>query len=94
MAHASEGIVLDAIRPGRFGMEGAVIICIFAAGGLTFGLAALSKKFLEDPFLQPSVAPVPSGRLSRLLLFHPRLMRPTLQEATEANAIEKANRAV
>jgi hypothetical protein len=60
----------------RFGIEGAVIIRFLAIGGLTFGLAALSKKFLEDPFLrfEPSVAPVPSGRLSRLLLFHPRLM--------------------
>jgi peptidoglycan/LPS O-acetylase OafA/YrhL len=80
----------------RFGIDGAVIIRFLAIGGLTFGLAVFSKKFLEDPFLrfEPSVAPIPSGRLSRLLLFHPRLVRPTLQETSEANAIEKANRAV
>lgn len=80
----------------RFGIEGAVIIRFLAIGGLTFGLAALSKKFLEDPFLrfEPSVAPVPSGRLSRLLLFLPRSMRPTQQETSEANARERGNRAV
>jgi peptidoglycan/LPS O-acetylase OafA/YrhL len=79
-----------------FGIDDAVIIRFLAIGGLTFGLALFSKKFLEDPFLrfEPSVAPVPSGRLSRLLLFHPRLIRPTLRKTSEASAIEKANRAV
>jgi peptidoglycan/LPS O-acetylase OafA/YrhL len=80
----------------RFGIDGAVIVRFLVIGSLTFGLAALSKKFLEDPFMRfaPSVTLVPSGRLSRLLPFHSRLTRATQQEQVRAQAIEQEDRAV
>jgi peptidoglycan/LPS O-acetylase OafA/YrhL len=37
---------------GYFGALGALVVRSFLIGTMTFGLAALSKRFLEDPFLR------------------------------------------
>lgn len=40
------------LNDGYFGAFGALAVRSFVIGTLTFGLAALSKRFLEDPFLR------------------------------------------
>ncbi len=36
----------------HFGIQGAVAVRLLVIGAAAFGLAALSKKFLEDPMLR------------------------------------------
>jgi hypothetical protein len=71
MGRCRSRCISDALRindVSQLGVVGSISLRIAVVGSVTFGLAALSKRFLEDPFLGLKRYLCPEGQELELLL--------------------------